>query len=112
LVVAPQRVVSIRYIMRSSAGEELENNIRDDPLVYLHGAGSLLPELENGLTGLQPGDKKSFSVYTDSFPGLQDEMHFEIVIDDVRKATDEEIERGMIIDSADDEIQDQGSFPS
>ena len=103
MVVSDQKVVSIRYIMRNNAGEELENNMHDDPLVYLHGAGMLLPELENGLTGLQPGDKKSFSVYADNVTGLAGELHFEIVIKDVRKATEEEIKRGKVIEESLDE---------
>lgn len=89
--------------MRNSAGEELENTMYDEPLIYLHGAGKLLPELENGLIGLQPGDKKSFSVYADSVPGVEGELHFEILIKDVRKATEEEIKKGKVITSSMDD---------
>ena len=84
--------------MRNSAGEELENNMYDDPLVFLYGTGKILPELEKGLTGMQPGDKKSFTVYSGDVAGTEGELHFEIVIKDVRKATEEEIKMGKAID--------------
>ncbi len=103
MVVADHRVVSIRYIMRNSKGEELENNMHDDPILYLHGTGNILPELESGLIGLQPGDRKSFSISSDDVPGLQDEFHFEVVVDEVRKATEEELQKGRVIESFPDE---------
>lgn len=97
MIIADQRVVAIRYIMRNSSGEELENNMHDSPIYYLHGSGNILPALESGLTGLQPGDRKSLSVSGDMVTGLQDEYHFEIVVDEVRKATEVELQRGRVI---------------
>ena len=100
MIVSEQKVVSIKYIMRNSAGEELENTMYDDPLVFLYGTGKILPELEKGLIGMQPGDKKSFTVYSEDVAGTEGELHFEIEIKDVRKATEEEINAGRAIDSS------------
>ena len=82
MVVANQRVVSIRYIMRNNKGEELENNMSDPPISYIHGLGNIMPALESGLIGLKPGDKKSLSISGDMVTGLQEEYHFEIIIDE------------------------------
>jgi FKBP-type peptidyl-prolyl cis-trans isomerase SlyD len=103
MIIENQRVVSIRYIMRNHKGEELENNIGDAPISYLHGSGNILPALESGLTGLQPGDKKSLSISGDLVAGLPEEYHFEIIIDDVRKATNEELSKGRAIQPVPDE---------
>jgi FKBP-type peptidyl-prolyl cis-trans isomerase SlyD len=97
MVVANQRVVSIRYIMRNRNGEEIENNMHDAPLTYLHGSGNIMPELESVLTGLKPGDRKSLSVEDELISGLWEEYHFEIIIDEVRAATEEELLKGRVI---------------
>lgn len=86
--VAENTVVSLRYIMTDSKGEEVENTIAGSPVQYVHGAGKILPQLENLLQGLMAGDKKSATVE------LPDVFHFEIEIDMVRTATVEEIEAG------------------
>jgi len=103
MVVANQRVVSIRYIMRNNKGEELENNMSDAPISYIHGLGNMMPALESGLVGLKPGDKKSLSISGDMVTGLPEEYHFEIIIDEVRSATEEELQKGRVIQPVSDE---------
>ena len=53
--VAPQRVVSISYVLTDEKGAELERLEPAHPMVYLHGRGVLLPALEAALEGLEPG---------------------------------------------------------
>ena len=103
MVVANQRIVSIRYIMRNNKGEELENNMGDAPIYFLHGSGNMLPALESGLIGLKPGDKKSLSISGDMLTGLPEDYHFEIIIDEVRSATEEELLKGRVIQPLSDE---------
>ena len=56
--VLPGKVVSIRYQMWNSADDELLDECgTDDPLVYLHGAANVVPGLESGLEGQEPGSK-------------------------------------------------------
>jgi FKBP-type peptidyl-prolyl cis-trans isomerase 2 len=86
--IADKTVVSMRYIMKSNEGEEIENTFSGPPVQYVHGAGKILPQLEKSLTGLRSGDKKEITL------DLPDTFHFEVEIDDVRMATTEEMEGG------------------
>ena len=86
--IAKQTVVSLRYIMKNSEGHEIENTIAGPAILYVHGAGKILPQLEILLEGLKAGDKKSLTV---DLPGT---FHFDIEIDQVRMATAEEVEAG------------------
>lgn len=54
--VAQNAVVSIHYTLTNDGGEILDAS-RGEPLVYLHGAGNLIPGLEAALQGKQAGDK-------------------------------------------------------
>jgi len=50
-------VVTLRYKMFNQAdGELLDECGVDDPLVYLQGAGNIVPGLERGLDGLRAGE--------------------------------------------------------
>ncbi|HKO81656.1 MAG TPA: FKBP-type peptidyl-prolyl cis-trans isomerase [Chitinophagaceae bacterium] len=89
--IAEKMVVSLRYILKNSEGEEVENTITGSPVQYVHGAGKILPQLEILLKGLKAGDKKSVTVE------LPDIFHFNIEIDEIRMATTEEIEAGVPI---------------
>jgi len=44
-------VVTIRFSLFAQDGQELHQSPADDPLEYLHGAGNILPGLEEELTG-------------------------------------------------------------
>jgi FKBP-type peptidyl-prolyl cis-trans isomerase SlyD len=59
--VAQDTVVAIRYTLKDDAGQTLDASA-DEPLVYLHGNGNLIPGLERALEGKKPGDKLSVSV--------------------------------------------------
>ena len=55
-------VVSIHYTLTNGDGEELDSSIGQDPLVYLHGAGNIIPGLESALAGGSAGDKLEVTV--------------------------------------------------
>ena len=86
--ITEKTIVSLRYIMKTSDGEEIENTIAGPSVKYLHGSGKILPQLEASLAGLKAGDKKSIIL---EFP---DRFHFDVEIDDVIMATPEEIKSG------------------
>jgi FKBP-type peptidyl-prolyl cis-trans isomerase SlyD len=56
-VVAANSVVSIQYILKNDAGETIDASEAGDPLRYLHGAGNIVPGLEQELEGKKVGDK-------------------------------------------------------
>ena len=88
--VAKDYVVALRYIMKDSRGEMLENTMNRDPINYLHGSPGILPLLQSQIEGLNAGDKKT--VYLAAESGLiNDDFTFDVIIDDVRAASKEEI---------------------
>lgn len=56
--------VSIHYTLKVE-GEVVDSSIGEDPLLYEHGSGQVIPGLEEQLEGLKKGDKKSFVVNPD-----------------------------------------------
>jgi FKBP-type peptidyl-prolyl cis-trans isomerase 2 len=91
--VIKNSVVSIRYIMRNSRGEVLEDIMNNDPVNYLQGAAGIQPLLQAQLEGLKAGDKKS--VYLPATAGLTSEdFIFDVIVDEVRLASEEEITSG------------------
>ena len=96
--IADKMIVSLRYVMKNNKGEELENIMGGLPVSYLHGSGNILPALEAGLAGLKTGEKKSLSISGEmeqSVPG--NDFHFDVIIDEVRMATENEIQKGKPI---------------
>ncbi len=88
--ITKNTVVSIRYVMKNSMEEVLENTMNTDPVNYLHGSTGILPLLQAQLEGLKAGDKKV--VYLPAASGLtNDDFIFDVIIDNVRGALDEEI---------------------
>ena len=57
-----QKVISIDYTLTNDAGEEIDSSSGSGPLVYLHGAGNIIPGLENALTGKTVGDQLNVSI--------------------------------------------------
>lgn len=49
-------VVSFHYTLSEAEGGQLETSRDGDPTLYLHGAGNILPALEQALAGKQTGD--------------------------------------------------------
>lgn len=88
--IAKNSVVSIRYIMKNSNEEVLENTINDIPVSYLHGSPGIQPLLQAQLEGLKAGDKKVLHLTAAS--GLTNEdFIFEVIVDEVRVALKEEL---------------------
>ncbi len=48
-------VVTITYLLTDDQGNQLEARTPDEPAVYIHGHGQLLPALEDALEGKTPG---------------------------------------------------------
>ncbi|MEO8764010.1 MAG: hypothetical protein ABI416_06975 [Ginsengibacter sp.] len=83
-------IVSIRYIMKNSRKEILENTMKSDPVSYLHGSTGILPLLQAQLQGLKTGDRKVACLSAAS--GLTDEdFILDVIVDEVRAASNEEI---------------------
>lgn len=83
-------VVALRYVMRNGNGEVLEDTMQSNPVNYLHGSNGILPLLQEQLQGLKTGDKKQVFLSKQNSEA-DDDFVFDVVIDDVREALDEEI---------------------
>lgn len=55
-------VVSIHYTLTNEAGEVIDSSEGKNPLKYLHGAGNIIPGLENELLDCVAGDSKKVTV--------------------------------------------------
>ena len=60
--IAANKAVSIEYTLTNDAGEVLDTSTGGEPLVYLHGAGNIIPGLERELDGKQVGDELKVTI--------------------------------------------------
>lgn len=54
--IANQNVASFHYTLTNDGGDVLDTSERREPLTYLHGAGGIVPGLEQALAGHEVGD--------------------------------------------------------
>jgi FKBP-type peptidyl-prolyl cis-trans isomerase SlyD len=58
-----KKVVSFHYTLKNDQGEEIESSReRENPMVYLHGAGNIIPGLEKAMQGKAAGDQFEVTV--------------------------------------------------
>ena len=73
--VAKDKVVSIDYTLTGTGGEVIDSSQGGEPLTYLHGAGNIIPGLEQALEGKSAGEEVNTTVapdqgYGQKNPGL------------------------------------------
>ena len=56
LMIAKNSVVSLKYTLTDDPGKVLDSSDGTKPMVYLHGAGNIVPGLEKALAGKTEGD--------------------------------------------------------
>jgi FKBP-type peptidyl-prolyl cis-trans isomerase 2 len=61
--------VEIEYTVFLENGVEIDSNIGDDPLVFVHGKSQVFPALEEAVEGLEVGDSKKFILSPDDAYG-------------------------------------------
>lgn len=99
MTVARNRVVSMRYIMKDGGGAILENTMNSAPVSYLHGGIGIQAALQAPLEGMKAGDMAT--VYLDAATGLTStDFSFDIIIDEVRAAQEEELLLGYPVQLA------------
>jgi FKBP-type peptidyl-prolyl cis-trans isomerase SlyD len=77
--ITKDKVAAIHYTLRDGAGNILDSSQGRDPLYYLHGAHNLIPGMEEGLEGRQPGDHFQLDVNPDKGYGHRDPRLIEAV---------------------------------
>lgn len=75
MIIAPNTVVSITYVLRenNAEGEVVQEVNPKDPFRFLFGVGQLLPEFEANILGKKQGDKVAFGVESANAYGEFDE---------------------------------------
>ena len=71
--IADQTVAAIHFTLKDDDGEVLDSSDGAEPLTYLHGAGNIIPGLENALKGKKVGDKFQVTLTPDQGYGERNE---------------------------------------
>ena len=93
LTVKKEHLMPLRYTMKDDQRVLLEDRMSGRPVEFLYGMGQILPELEAHLQGLKMGDTASLSFSTEVGSSVSS-FHFEVLIDQIRVATNTELANG------------------
>lgn len=101
--VAPQKVVTVSYRLTDEAGELLDLVESSDPVIYLHGAGELIPGVENAFEGLEVDQEVEVDIDAENaFGDRQDDLQMVLP----RGEFDEiELELGLELELQFDEVE-------
>lgn len=91
--IAKHTVATIDYTLTDNDKNVIDTSEGGEPLSYIHGTGSIIPGLEDALTGKSPGDALRVSVPPAQGYGERDDSLLKVVPKD-RFETDD-IEVGM-----------------
>jgi FKBP-type peptidyl-prolyl cis-trans isomerase SlyD len=71
--ITKNKVASIHYTLRDNDGAVIDSSEGREPLNYLHGAGNLIPGMEEGLEGKSKGAKFELKIQPEKGYGEKDE---------------------------------------
>ena len=71
--ITKNKVAAIHYTLRDDEGTVIDSSEGRDPLNYLHGAGNLIPGMEEGLEGKSAGEKLKLKIDPEKGYGEKDE---------------------------------------
>lgn len=71
--ISKNSVVTIHYTLTDDQNKVLDTSSGKDPLIYIHGAGNIIPGLEQALEGRSAGDKFNVTIAPENAYGLRDE---------------------------------------
>ena len=91
--VEKDTVVIIRYIMKNSRGDLLENTMEGHPASYVHGSSGILKILQSQLEGLRIGESKQIFLSRQDDP-VGDDFIFDVLIENIRAGLPQEIKLG------------------
>ena len=104
LLIGNNVVASIHYTLTNNSGEVLDSSEGAEPLAYLHGAGNIIPGLENALVGKTAGASLQVNIApADAYGELQPEL-VQVVPREAFQGVDE-IEPGMAFEAQDPQGQ-------
>ena len=71
--IGKDTIVSIDYTLTGDQGNVIDTSQGKEPLAYLHGAGNIIPGLENALEGKNQGDQVKVSIAPDQAYGPKED---------------------------------------
>lgn len=83
--VSNKMAVSIHYTLTNEAKEKLDSSIGEEPMVYLHGLGQIIPGLETALNGKSTGDKFAVTIAAEDAYGERRDDMLQVVAKDMFK---------------------------
>ncbi len=83
------KVAGLSFVLKDDDGDTIDGADADDPLLYLHGAGNLVPGIEDALNGKAVGDSIKVSVPPEAGYGPREDVEPQAV---PRGAFPEEVE--------------------
>jgi FKBP-type peptidyl-prolyl cis-trans isomerase SlyD len=102
--ISQNTVASIEYKLKDADGQVLDTSEGREPLTYLHGAGNLIPGLEQALEGNVPGDSVSVTVDPGEAYGERDDNLIQQVPKTAFEGV-EQVEAGMRFQATDEQGQ-------
>lgn len=82
MVIEPNAHVTVRYALRTKAGDVIDEG--SEPLDYVHGYGALVPGLEANLAGMAAGEKKSIPLEPfEAFGDRDEDLVFTVDRDEI-----------------------------
>lgn len=76
--------VSLEYTVFLVDGTQIDSNVGEDPLVFVHGSHQVFPALEQALMGLRAGDTKQITLKAEEAYGpVVSEAYREVDLDAV-----------------------------
>jgi FKBP-type peptidyl-prolyl cis-trans isomerase SlyD len=109
MIIDVNTVVSVNYkLTNQTTGEFVEETNDENPLVFLYGVGSLLPEFEENLHGKKVGDTFEFSIHADAAYGPASDEHIvmiprEVFLNEAGQFDEEFIHLGAVVPMMDNE---------
>ena len=94
LLIGNNLVVSMHYTLTDNDGQQLDSSRGSEPLSYLHGAGNIIPGLEQALTGKVQGDSVQAKIAPADAYGESNPEMVQVVPRDAFQGV-EEIQPGM-----------------
>ena len=92
--IKDKKVVSIHYKGTLADGTVFDSSEGREPLLFMYGAGMIIPGLEEGIEGLKVGDKKTVNVpFEKAYGPVQEEAKQEVPKEQMPK--DAPLEVGM-----------------
>jgi FKBP-type peptidyl-prolyl cis-trans isomerase SlyD len=125
MLIGENAVVTMHYTLTDESGTVLDSSEEGEPMDYLHGAGNIIPGLEQALAGKRVGDALQVQVEPDAGYGPVEPELIQVVergafqgVDAVEagmafeaRAQDGEVRRIVVREVNGDEVTIDGNHP-